>query len=77
MQMSKQKTQTTASMKGERQEVDYYDRAGVLRYVLTSSPTRDTFYLYAVTGEKMSRLGKGTSPTELEEQYDVANHLKA
>lgn len=76
MQMSQQKAPITTSVKGERQEVDYCDRAGVLRYVLTSSPARDAFYLYAVTGEKMSRLGKSTSPIELEKKFEVLKHLK-
>lgn len=75
--MQKEKQETTSSLhpKGERGEVDYRDRSGVLRYTMTSSPSRDVFYLYAVSGEKITRLGKGSSPIDLEKRFEVAKHL--
>ena len=74
MQEEKRKT-VSLTPKGERGEVDYRDRSGALRYTMTSSPSRDVFYLYAVSGEKTTRLGKGSSPIELEKRFEVAKHL--
>lgn len=74
MQEEKRKT-VSLTPKGERGEVDYRDRSGALRYTMTSSPSRDVFYLYAVSGEKITRLGKGSSPIELEKRFEVAKHL--
>ena len=74
MQEEKRKT-VSLTPKGERGEVDYRDRSGALRYTMTSAPSRDVFYLYAVSGEKITRLGKGSSPVELEKRFEVAKHL--
>lgn len=74
MQEERRKTMSLTP-KGERGEADYRDRSGVLRYTMTSSPSRDVFYLYAVSGEKITRLGKGSSPIELEKKFEVAKHL--
>ena len=55
--------------KGEIIWVSHYDAEGVLRYITTSKPMRDCYYIYELTGEKFVRLGKGKDPSALEARY--------
>lgn len=55
--------------KGEIAWVDYYDGDGSLRYVVTSRPTRETYFLYEVADDKLVKLGKDPNPARLEEKY--------
>lgn len=58
--------------KGEVVWVSYYDAGGALRYILTSKPTREYYYMYEVgDGNSLTKLGKSKSPPELEEKFKV------
>lgn len=57
--------------RGEIAWTGYYDREGVLKYLTTSKPTREYYYLYKVENGKLEKLGRSKSPIELEERYEV------
>lgn len=41
------------------------------RYLITSKVLRDWYYIYRVTDGKAEKLGKASSPMELEQEYIV------
>jgi len=55
--------------KGESVWVSYYDKEHNLRYITTSKPTRDFYYLYTLQDGKFVKLGKDKNPAALEEKY--------
>lgn len=52
--------------KGEILWERIFDKYKKLQYVVTSKSIRDYYYLYAVDGDNLKKLGKGKSPVELE-----------
>lgn len=59
----------------EKVWVHYSDKTGNLKFIITSTPTRDQYMLYELKNNKFVRLGKATSPTELEEKFKVHQQL--
>ena len=55
--------------KGEIRWVSHYDQTGNLRYLVTSKPTRDRYFLYEQIDGKFIRLGSGPDPKKLEDRY--------
>lgn len=49
--------------KGEILWVQCCDEAGTPRYLITSTKTRDHYFLYKINGEKLERIGKARSPS--------------
>ncbi|MCD8117273.1 MAG: hypothetical protein LUE21_09225 [Oscillospiraceae bacterium] len=57
---------------GEIGWVDYYDKAGNLRFIMTSKPTREFYFLYEVgTDKKLAKLGRSKNPLELVEKFNI------
>lgn len=52
--------------KGEILWEQVFDKNKKLRYVVTSKAIRDLYYLYAVNGDKLTKLGKAKTPVELQ-----------
>ena len=57
--------------KNERRLVTYLDFSGTPRFLMTGDKEKGLFYLYELSGETASRLGRDRSPTALEEKYRV------
>lgn len=57
--------------KNEHVWVTYFDAEGNPRFIITSKPLRDQYFLYGVTESGLKKLGKSTSPEELAETYSV------
>ncbi len=55
--------------KGEIVWVGHYDISHNLRYITTSKPSRDYYYLYELRDGKFVKLGRDKSPKVLEEKY--------
>lgn len=55
--------------KGEIVWVSHYDKDGILRYVTTSRPSRECYFLYELVNGKLVKLGKAKSPKVLEDKY--------
>lgn len=55
--------------KGEIVWVGHYDIDHNLRYITTSKPSRDYYYLYELRDGKFVKLGRDKSPKALEEKY--------
>lgn len=55
--------------KGEIVWVGHYDKDSNLRYITTSKPARDYYYLYELKDGKFVKLGKDRNPRALEEKY--------
>lgn len=54
----------------------YFNRNHIFMFLSTSNLSREWYYLYELIDGKLVKLGKGKSPTELEERFDVDNRLK-
>lgn len=61
--------------KDERVWVSYNSAGGTTRFVITSKPSREMYFLYEITGECAKKLGKSISPAELVEKFDVMKKL--
>ena len=61
--------------KGEIVWVSHFDKDGKLRYIVTSKPSRDYYFLYAVENEEFKKLGKGVNPNDLERKFKVHENL--
>lgn len=62
--------------RGEIEWVGHYDKAGNLRYLITSKVIRDYYFLYEVQADNtLKKLGKSRNPTELEEKFKVREHI--
>lgn len=55
--------------KGEIVWVGHYDTNHNLRYITTSKPARDYYYLYELKHSGFVKLGKDRNPAELEKKY--------
>ena len=55
--------------KGEIVWVAHMDQNHKLRYITTSKPSRELYFLYELTDGKFVKLGKDRSPKALEEKY--------
>ena len=53
------------------------DRAGRLRFFITSRPARDVYFLYKAGPEGFIKLGRARTPPELKEKYRVQEALDA
>lgn len=52
--------------KGELSWVRELNDKGEEIYLITSNSVRTIYYLYAINGDKLIKLGKGSSPIDLE-----------
>lgn len=55
--------------KGEIVWVGHHDKNGNLRYITTSKPARDFYFLYEFKNGKFVKLGKHRDPRALEDKY--------
>lgn len=55
--------------RGEIVWVSHYDRTNNLRYIITSKPARDYYFLYELKDGRLVKLGKNKSPRALEDKY--------
>lgn len=46
-----------------------------IRFIITSKVSRDIYYLYEVVDNKFQKIGKGKTPYELEEKFNVIARL--
>lgn len=61
--------------KGERVWTSYRSLSGELRFIVTSKPTRDAYFLYEFLEGAFKKLGKAKSPLELEEKFNINDRL--
>lgn len=61
--------------KDERVWVSYCATGGAVRYVVTSKPARDRYFLYEKTEDGYIKLGKADSPGELAEAHNLPECL--
>ncbi len=48
----------------------YYNASNTLTHIITSKANnRETYFLYAVADSKLKKIGKASSPPELEEKF--------
>ena len=66
-----------SQIKGEIQWVGYYDINGERRYVITSKPTRDVYYLYSVEDGVYKKIGKAKTPDKLVEDNKVIDSIRS
>ena len=57
--------------RNERRLVTYLDFSGTPRFLMTGDREKGLFYLYELSGENASRLGRDKSPAALEAKYRV------
>ena len=55
--------------KGEIIWVGHYNKDRNLRYITTSKPTRDYYFLYELKDGKFVKLGKDKNPSALEKKF--------
>ncbi len=60
----------------ERAWTDYFDQKGRKRFVLTSTQTRDWYFLYEIKDGGFVRLGKERTPSKLEERFQVEERMR-
>lgn len=51
------------------------ERGGKPLFLITSKPMTNSFFLYEFTGNGLVKLGKGLSPLELEEKFEVKKRM--
>lgn len=61
--------------KGETVWVTYRNTSEEIKFIITSKPTRDSYFLYELIDNEFKKLGKASTPTKLVEIYDVKNKL--
>lgn len=61
--------------KGERSCVIYCERGGKPLFLLTNKLQTGGFFLYEFSERGLVKLGKGLSPTELEERFEVKRRM--
>lgn len=54
---------------GERAWVTLLDENQKPKYLITSKPNREMYFIYEVQNEKLARLGKDKNPLTLEAKY--------
>lgn len=62
--------------KNEISWVQYFDRYGNQRFLVTSSRSRELYYMYEVSSGFLKKLGKDKSPKRLEERFCVTETLE-
>lgn len=64
--------------KGERVWVGYHRLDGSLAFILTSKEnSRDYYYLYSYHNGAFQKLGRGSSPKEIEARFHVDEILRS
>lgn len=61
--------------KGEEVCVTCCERGGKPLFLITNKPMTGYFFLYEFTGDGLVKLGKGLSPLELEEKFEVKKRM--
>lgn len=61
---------------GETVWVQYHDEDGNLKFIVTSKPLRDQYFLYELQNEKFVRIGKAENPTEMEVEFQLKEKLQ-
>lgn len=62
--------------KGETVWTGYYDKHGELKFIVTSKPMRDNYFLYELVHGVFKKLGRSKNPTELENKFDVLQKMR-
>ena len=62
--------------KGEIVWTGYYDKQGELRFIVTSKPLRDNYFLYELVDGVFKKLGRSKNPTELENKFGVLQKMR-
>lgn len=57
---------------GEIVWVSHYNKEHDLRYIITSKPARDAYFLYEMRNGKFVRWGRGQDPQSLADRYGKA-----
>ena len=55
--------------------VTYNNTKKETKFVITKSKIQNTYLLYSVSGEKLTKIGKAKSPIELETDYNIRDEL--
>lgn len=63
--------------KNEDRWFHYFTSKHILMFLMTSNHSRDWYYLYEFVDGKFVKLGKGKSPTELEDRFQVDKRLRS
>lgn len=61
--------------KGEDVCVTCYECGGRPLFLITTKPLTGYFFLYEFTADGLVKLGKGQSPLELEEKFNVRKRM--
>lgn len=61
---------------GETVWVQYHDEDGNLKFIITSKPLRDQYFLYELQNEKFVCIGKAENPTEMEVEFQLKEKLQ-
>lgn len=61
--------------KGEIVWIGHYDTNHELRFITTSKPTRECYFLYELVDGKFVKLGKDKNPKKLEEKFITPEKL--
>lgn len=62
--------------RGERLFTGYYNRQGILLFVITAKETRDYYYLYEVKDDVYTKLGRSRNPLDLVEKFKVMERIR-
>lgn len=63
--------------KGEVIWVGHYDKEQNLRYITTSKPDREFYFLYEYVDGKFVKLGKDRDPSKLEKKYVKLDYVQS
>ena len=55
--------------------LSYGTRSGEEVAVITTRETRDVYYFYEVVGKDYKKLGKASSPLDLERKFDIEKRM--
>ena len=61
--------------KDERVWVSYKNKKGIVRFLITSKPARDSYTLYEMIDGDLKRISKSPSPGDLVEKFDVMKRI--
>ena len=62
--------------RGEHAFTGYYNRKGILLFVITAKEARDYYYLYEVKDDVYTKLGRSRNPLELVEKFKVLERIR-
>lgn len=77
MKIRKQEQSELKRPKGEDVCVTCCEMGGNPMFLITYKPLVGTYFIYEFTENGLVRLGKGQSPSELEEKFDVKRRIGA